>query len=75
MFGMVFPSHGENWSLMKKNLLLLSLLSAFVMFWLISCSKDQSSKTTTVKVRLTDNPVNADEVNVDIQQVWGKVRG
>jgi len=54
---------------MKKNLLLLSLLSAFVMFWLISCSKDQSSKSTTVKVRLTDNPVNADEVNVDIQQV------
>jgi hypothetical protein len=35
----------------------------------VSCSKESSDKTTTVKVRLTDNPFNADEVNVDIQQV------
>jgi Domain of unknown function (DUF4382) len=54
---------------MKKIAVSLSLLTAFVMVLFISCSKDQSGKTTTVKVRLTDNPFNADEVNVDIQQV------
>lgn len=34
-----------------------------------ACSKDNSSRSTTLKVRLTDNPVLAEEVNVDIQQV------
>ncbi len=54
---------------MKKIAVSLSLLTVFVMGLFISCSKNQSDKTTTVKIRLTDNPVNADEVNVDIQQV------
>ncbi len=36
---------------------------------LIACSKDNTDKTTTLKIRLTDNPVAAEEVNVDIQQV------
>ncbi len=34
-----------------------------------ACSKDNNSRSTTLKVRLTDNPVLAEEVNVDIQQV------
>jgi hypothetical protein len=54
---------------MKKIALSLTLLSAFVAILLIACSKDDSAKNTTVKVRLTDNPFNAEEVNVDIQQV------
>ena len=54
---------------MKKIAWPLTLLTVFVLAIIISCSKGQSDKTTTVKVRLTDNPVNADEVNVDIQQV------
>ena len=46
------------------------LCTALVTTIFIACSKDNSSQqNTTVKVRLTDNPVNADEVNVDIQQV------
>lgn len=37
---------------------------------LVSCSKDNSeSGSTNLRVRLTDNPVAAEEVNVDIRQV------
>lgn len=54
---------------MKKITVLLSVITVFVMAFIISCSKNQSDKNTTIKVRLTDNPVIADEVNVDIQQV------
>ena len=41
----------------------ISLLSA--------CQKEsnQTKKTTQLKINLTDNPFNADEVNVDIQEV------
>ena len=53
---------------MKKVALSLTLLTLFGLVLIISCSKDKS-KYTTVKVNLTDNPFNADEVNVDIQQV------
>lgn len=35
---------------------------------IIACNKDNDS-TTDFKVRLTDNPYNATEVNVDIQEV------
>ncbi len=34
----------------------------------LACSKDDD-KTTDLRVRLTDNPYNATEVNVDIEQV------
>ena len=54
---------------MKKIALSLSLLAVLVVLVFIACSKDDSGKSTTVKVRLTDNPVNAEEVNVDIRQV------
>ena len=54
---------------MKRIAVFLSLLTVFAIVLFISCSKDKSNKTTTVQVRMTDNPLNADEVNVDIQQV------
>ena len=54
---------------MKKIALSLSLLALIVVVVLIACSKDDTGKNTTVKVRLTDNPVNAEKVNVDIRQV------
>ena len=55
---------------MKKIALSLTLLTALVAILFIACSKDSNSTgSTTVKVRLTDNPFNAEEVNVDIQQV------
>jgi len=36
---------------------------------LIACSKENTSTNTELKIKLTDAPVNAYEVNVDIQQV------
>jgi len=59
---------------MKKIMLPVFLLTAIVAIFFMACSKDNSEGSTTVKVRLTDNPVNADEVNVDIQQVMVKFR-
>lgn len=44
------------------------LPAAVVTFFSMACSKEQNSRTT-LKVRLTDNPLNAEEVNVDIRQV------
>jgi hypothetical protein len=53
---------------MKRKILKFSGLLAITALLITACSKNESS-TTTLKVRLTDAPVNADEVNVDIQQV------
>jgi len=55
--------------MMKKIAVLLSVITVFVAMLFVACSKDNSDRKTTVQVRLTDNPLNADEVNVDIQQV------
>ncbi len=54
---------------MKKIAVSFSVLAVAVAIVFIACSKEDSNKTTTLKIRLTDNPVLADEVNVDIQQV------
>lgn len=56
---------------MKKYVFSLFSIAAILAITIISCSKDKSGNgnATTVKVRLTDNPYNAEEVNVDIQQV------
>ncbi len=54
---------------MKKIALFLSLLTVLVSVVFMACTKNNSGKNTTVKVRLTDSPVNADEVNVHILQV------
>ncbi len=40
---------------------------------IIACNKDNDT-TTDLKIRLTDNPYNATEVNVDIQQVRVNLR-
>lgn len=53
---------------MKKIVFLATLMSALVIFF-IACNKEATSGTTTLKIRLTDNPVNAEEVNVDIREV------
>ena len=53
---------------MKKIILPFTLLFALSAVVFIACSKDNDN-STTVKVKLTDNPLNAEEVNVDIQQV------
>jgi len=50
----------------------MGIMSLFAAILLISCQKDASNGSdspTTLKIRLTDAPVNADSVNVDIQQV------
>ena len=39
-----------------------------------ACSKDSIEEGTTIKVRMTDAPIAAEEVNVDIQQVRVKFR-
>lgn len=55
---------------MKRMLLPAFAVSFIAVITLIACNKENSdTKNTTLKVRLTDAPVNADEVNVDIQQV------
>jgi len=38
-----------------------------------ACQKENSSGNTNLKIRLTDNPFNATEVNVDIQKVRVKL--
>lgn len=51
-------------------------LSAFLLFFsslLISCSKDDSSTSTTLQVRLTDSPAALDSVLIDIREVRVKM--
>jgi hypothetical protein len=59
---------------MKKIVLSVLLLSALTAVVLIACKKDQSGNGTMLKIRLTDNPVAAEEVNVDIELVRVKFR-
>ena len=49
---------------LKKFVLPLAMLAT----GFVSCNKDDDS-TTNLKIRLTDNPYNATEVNIDLQQV------
>jgi len=53
---------------MKSKFLLLLFAVFSVGVITIGCSKNKNG-TTLLKVNLTDNPYNASEVNVDIQQV------
>ncbi len=59
---------------MKKYVLYLAVFVSAVAVILIACSKNNTDTPTTVRIRLTDNPVNAEEVNVDIEQVRVKFR-
>lgn len=55
---------------MKNYFLLFTAIAVAAVTLAISCSKDKSGDASyTLKVRLTDNPYNAEEVNVNIQQV------
>lgn len=67
---MIFPAEGQNNNPMKKYLPAFILLASLYFGFVTACSKDKSgSGGSTVKIRLTDNPFQADEMNVDIQQV------
>lgn len=57
--------------IMKKFIPLSITVCVIAVAALIACNKEnsESNGNTTLKVRLTDAPVIADEVNVDIQQV------
>lgn len=52
---------------MKKNYLVLAFALLASITLIFSCSKD--NKNSTLQVRLTDNPVAFQEVNVDIREV------
>ncbi|MES2648538.1 MAG: DUF4382 domain-containing protein [Bacteroidota bacterium] len=47
----------------------ISFLVLVVSLLFISCSKNDTHNSHTVNVRLTDNPYDAEEVNVDIRSV------
>lgn len=47
-------------------------MGLFVSVLFMACNKEND--TTRVKIRLTDNPYNAEEVNVDIREVHVKFR-
>ena len=56
---------------MKRSIAtaMLGIASCGVIFVACSKDKDTNKESTTLKIRMTDNPVVAEEVNVDIQQV------
>lgn len=54
---------------MKRNVLIFSALLFSAVMVMISCSKDNTQKTSTLNVRLTDAPVAYEQVNVDIREV------
>jgi hypothetical protein len=53
--------------LSRKITLLLAIPVLALVFF--ACQKEKSGGTTNLKIRLTDNPFNATEVNVDIREV------
>ena len=57
---------------MKKVLYSFAFLGLFISVLFMACNKENES--TRVKIRLTDNPYNAEEVNVDIREVRVKFR-
>jgi hypothetical protein len=53
-----------------KNTFLFALLTLTFMGIFYACTKSGSAATSTdLKVRLTDNPYNAQEVNIDLREV------
>ena len=52
---------------MKKILFSFAFLGILTSFLFVACSKEND--TTRLKIRLTDNPYDAEEVNVDIREV------
>lgn len=54
---------------MKKNLILIGTACLIAAVSFVSCKKDNSGKTSTLHVRLTDAPTALEAVNVDIREV------
>lgn len=60
--------------IMKKIVVPVLLFASVALFILIACNKEKAGNSTTLKIRLTDNPFGAEEVNVDIEQVRVKFK-
>lgn len=56
----------------KHLMLCLVLFAGIITFY--ACSKDNSSGTSNLQIRLTDAPVAYDQVNVDIREVRVNLR-
>lgn len=56
-----------------RNFSLLFFVAAIVVT-ITACQKENNTGTTNFKVRLTDNPFNATEVNIDIREVRVNLR-
>jgi hypothetical protein len=54
---------------MKNTFLFIAIACMFAAGLFISCSKNNGSATTQLRVLLTDTPYNAQEVNIDIKEV------
>ncbi|MFI5131256.1 MAG: DUF4382 domain-containing protein [Chitinophagales bacterium] len=52
----------------------VTFLAAFLLVAFNACRKENNSGTTILNIRLTDNPFNATEVNVDIREVRVNMR-
>lgn len=60
---------------MKKLILCLSIAAILSTTLFVACSKDNNDGgPTTLKIRMTDAPFNADSINVDIREVRVKFR-
>jgi hypothetical protein len=70
--GMVFSDEGKTTNMFRKFLLPLSLATLLVTLY--ACQKEDSNSTTELRIRMTDNPYNATEVNVDIHEIKVNMR-
>ncbi|MDP9230689.1 MAG: DUF4382 domain-containing protein [Bacteroidota bacterium] len=59
---------------MKRIFLSVTILLMLFTALLVACSINNDGNGTTLQVRLTDNPIIADEVNVDIRDVRVRFR-
>ena len=54
---------------MRPKLLSLLITAMISVALIVGCQKENSNGTTDLRIRMTDAPFNASEVNVDIRQV------
>lgn len=59
---------------MKNTILILCMALATVIFYACQKSTDSTS-SPTLKVKLTDNPINAQQVNIDLREVRVNYKG
>jgi hypothetical protein len=69
--GMVFSVTRKNNHMIRK--FRLPLFTAILMVTLFACQKENSD-TTHLRINMTDNPYNATEVNVDIEEILVNMR-